>query len=168
MSEQNPNPAISYGFTLGDLTNLVNQLSNTNNQNTGSFAPNMISGYGNPVQDVLPLFNQNDLGVAYNNLVGSQAEQDALNRAFNVMQSANDFNRYQKAQQMGSDMRQDNLYGETLRQMLEAQAPQSIPMDHRIKERPTSRERHVTGKAAPGGDGYWTFTGLDPANQDLW
>ena len=140
---ETPYEAQQNTLTPEELISTINLLSNANKGGAQNIRPNAISGYGASPMDMSEVLPK---GV-YDRVVSSQADADALNRAFGVMQSANDYGRQQRLDNYGADVRQENLYGEVLADMLAQQAPAALTSN---MSRPVARQRDITGAGTGG------------------
>ena len=179
-------------LTPENVQNIVNAISNyradqradykAQNPNAFQIKPNMISGYGTkPLDYDFSYYNENDLPIpqGYDTIYGkfedegvsgwldqkvqSARDEDLVRRAFNVLQAQNDFNRRQHLDERGANMRNENLYGETLAQMLadrQTQAPAALTSSW---TKPAARPRNITGRPSFEEGGAWI-----PADGELW
>lgn len=149
-------------LSMGEYKDILNDLVNYN-QFTGAYGikPNMISGYGNRPDDMSE-YIRHDL---YNSVIQNAADADALDRVFNILQGAEEYKRQQRLDDSANQMRQEDLYGTVLSDMLN-QTPKGASLMEKIVQKPSSRQRNVQGQGAggfipagspnyPGGVGFW-------------
>lgn len=165
------------------LQGLVNSITNNANKarEDTNIKPNMLYGYGDApldydryefydqhpeyapknylsLHDYLDAYNMqgwlNNTGIAE-----TDADKNALSRAFLLMQNANNYDRQRDLEQMAQQSRDRDLYGDALMELMaQRQAPQNnrsilneaiqqVRDQEILENRPSPRRRNITGSA---------------------
>ena len=170
-------PTALYGPSKQMIKDIVNDISNEEMANGNvnlNLKPNPLYGYGSKPLD----FRVDDLNSTYvpeiddyevpegqDNLYWhflkngedaaewlynfTPAQQNDLAKSFSILRNYNDYLRDQSLEQQANEMRQRNLYGDTLVDLLQnTPEGQSILGEARVqKPKPMARERHISGPA---------------------
>lgn len=170
-------------LSIERLQGLVNSITNNANKarEDTNIKPNMLYGYGDApldydryefydqhpeyapenylsLHDYLDAYNMqswlNNAGIAE-----TDADKNALSRAFLLMQNANNYDRQRDLEQMAQQSRDRDLYGDAL---MELMAQRQTPQNNRsllneaiqqvrdqeiLENRPSPRRRNITGSA---------------------
>ena len=168
-------PTALYGPNAQMIKDIVNDMSNEEMANGNvnfNLRPNPIYGYGSKPLD----FRVDDLNSTYNPEIDdydvpegqdnvywhflkngedaaewlynfTPAQQEDIARSFTALRNYNDWQRDQSLEQQANEMRQRNLYGDTLVDLLQSTPEGQSILGEAHRPKPMARERYITGPA---------------------